>query len=67
MSRLSSSHKVFTVNISNLIEPTIYQEAAQYLEWVTSMNEEVQALLANDTWEIVSLPKSCSTVGVKLW
>lgn len=37
--------------------PNIIQEALQSPEWRTAVEEEIQALEKNKTWEITYLPK----------
>lgn len=46
-------------------EPLSYEEASSNLKWITVMDEELEALKKNRTWEIVELPKNKSTVGCK--
>ena len=37
----------------------------QNTEWKGAMDEEMRALLQNDTWEIVDLPKGKKTVSCR--
>ena len=37
--------------------PETFEEASSHLAWDETMNEEYCSLLANDTWDLVSLPK----------
>ncbi|MCO5562654.1 hypothetical protein L7F22_016282 [Adiantum nelumboides] len=39
------------------VEPTCFEEAAKNVKWQEAMNEEMDALYGNETWELVSLPK----------
>ncbi|PNX70063.1 reverse transcriptase, partial [Trifolium pratense] len=34
-----------------------FQEAFKKKTWRTAMDEEIQAIKKNETWELVSLPK----------
>ncbi len=34
-------------------------------KWEAAMQEEYASLMANDTWELVPLPKDCKSVGCK--
>jgi len=48
--------------------PITYQEAMQSLEsdkWKSAMDEEMQSLLKNNTWELVQLPKGKRAIGCK--
>ncbi|CAH9127240.1 unnamed protein product [Cuscuta epithymum] len=47
--RLTSSHKCFTVALSNTIEPKTYKQAIKFPEWKKAMNDEIQALENNKT------------------
>lgn len=38
------------------VEPESYSEAASDPNWVKAMNEEMEALYRNNTWEITELP-----------
>eukprot|EP00253_Pinus_taeda_P004741 PITA_04741 len=38
-------------------EPSTFVEASSHPDWDTAMNEEYHSLLANDTWDLVPLPK----------
>jgi hypothetical protein len=45
-------------------DPTSYWEAINSAqeEWVTAMKEEMDALAANDTWELVDRPKNVKVI-----
>ena len=38
-------------------DPQTFEEASGHLDWDKAMNEEYHSLLANDTWDLVPLPK----------
>jgi len=48
---VAATAPVFTVT-----EPSSYAEAIQSPGWKDAMDKEITALLANETWEVVSLP-----------
>ena len=39
------------------IDPETFEEASGHPDWDEAMNEEYHSLLANDTWDLVPLPK----------
>lgn len=63
--RLSTDHKSFVAAISSQVDPTTYVEAATSPIWQHAMQHEINALEANDTWKIVSLPPGKHAVGCK--
>lgn len=38
-------------------EPTSFQDASKIDEWIQAMEEEIEALKKNETWELVPKPK----------
>jgi hypothetical protein len=44
-------------NISNVIEPVIFNEANKHEEWRNTMEEEYDTIMKNKTWELTELPK----------
>jgi len=48
-----------------ITEPTTYAEASQHSGWQLAMNKEIQALIDNDTWEVVSLPPGKKPIACK--
>ena len=63
--QLSDSYKQYICAISTQDEPTSYKEAIKYPEWIQAMNEELQALELNNTWQVVTLPKDRKPLGCK--
>jgi len=61
--RLSSSYGAYLSTIAKAAEPCSFQEACHQTVWQKAMHEELQALDANHTWSIVSLPKNKKAVG----
>ncbi|GJR08028.1 ribonuclease H-like domain-containing protein [Tanacetum coccineum] len=46
-------------------EPKTYFEASRYPHWTDAMNQEMDALLRNGSWEIVELPEGRKAIGSK--
>ncbi|KAH9687903.1 hypothetical protein KPL70_014941 [Citrus sinensis] len=46
-------------------EPVNFQEATLDEKWRTAMDEEIKAIVKNDTWELTTLPKGHKAIGVK--
>lgn len=55
-SQLQSSTQTHINHTTNVVEPVNYWEAAQHRGWVKAM-KELDVLNANQTWEMVPLPK----------
>ncbi|GKB58682.1 ribonuclease H-like domain-containing protein, partial [Tanacetum coccineum] len=45
--------------------PTTSSQASKYSYWSDARNDEIDALLRNDTWELIDLPKDRKTIGSK--
>ncbi|KZV28520.1 hypothetical protein F511_15600 [Dorcoceras hygrometricum] len=46
-------------------EPLSFDEAEKDEKWRRAMDEEIHAIVKNDTWELTSLPKNHQVIGVK--
>jgi hypothetical protein len=46
-------------------DPVTYEDAAKYDVWRKAMDDEIQAIERNNTWELTDLPKECKVIGVK--
>ncbi|GJS10156.1 putative RNA-directed DNA polymerase [Tanacetum coccineum] len=46
-------------------EPSSYEEAMNDINWVNAMNEEMNALYENKTWDITDLPLNRKPIGCK--
>ena len=46
-------------------EPIGFEEAVQSKKWREAMDEEIQAIRKNDTWDLADLPKDHKAIGVK--
>ena len=54
--------------MAEIQEPTTYEEALRSehaQQWIMAMNEEMESLLANNTWELEELPKGVQPIPVK--
>ena len=66
-----SSHKkndeVDQVSNFSLIayEPVNFDDVVKKEVWVESMNEEIDAIERNNTWELINLPEDKNCIGVK--
>jgi len=54
--KLNKKKKEYLRKISISNEPHSYKEASENPNWVEAMNKEMQALLINQTWDLVPLP-----------
>ncbi|CAN6563652.1 unnamed protein product [Malus baccata var. baccata] len=64
-----SKRKVFTATVQSSAlgsEPTSYKSASKCHEWQTVMQEEIDALHAQNTWSLVLLPSGKNLVGLLL-
>ena len=46
-------------------EPLSYQEAVRSKKWRDAMDEEINSITKNDTWELATLPQGYKPIGVK--
>lgn len=46
-------------------EPTTYSQAVEDPRWIAAMNEEINALKTNETWEVVDLPEGKKIIESK--
>lgn len=63
--RLSPLCASFVCQLSTLSIPSNVQEALKDPRWTQAMNEEMEALQKNSTWEMTALPKGKRTVGCR--
>ncbi|MCO5601934.1 hypothetical protein L7F22_056060 [Adiantum nelumboides] len=52
-----AKHFEFMAKVAQDVEPTCFEEAAENDKWQEAMNEEMDALYGNETWELAPLPK----------
>ena len=46
-------------------DPKSYEEACQEEKWRDAMDKELEAIIKNDTWELVNPPKDHKSIGVE--
>ncbi|KAK4401001.1 Retrovirus-related Pol polyprotein from transposon RE1 [Sesamum angolense] len=59
----SLAHISFVAQISSVQEPKTYLQASFDPHWIKAMDQELQALETNGTWELTSLPPKKKTIG----
>ena len=64
-SHLSPTHKAYTIAITAPIEPRFYHEAVTSSHWCEAMEKELEALEANHTWDLTSVPAGKHPIGCK--
>ncbi|KAH9696165.1 retrovirus-related pol polyprotein from transposon RE1 [Citrus sinensis] len=63
--RLCESYALTINQLSTISIPSSVQDALEDPKWTKAMNEEMEALQKNATWELVSLPKGRKTIGCR--
>lgn len=58
-------HYAYMVKVIQEPEPTSFEQAMGKEKWEKAMDEEMDALEANATWELVPLPKDKNAIGCK--
>ena len=51
--------------VAEVREPESYAKAAKDVHWLAAMEEEMRALDANDTWDLIEPPGHCKSIGCK--
>lgn len=59
------SFHCFQASLTTTADPTSFKEAVQHTHWIQAMNNELDALEHNDTWEVTSLPAHKTAIGSK--
>lgn len=49
----------------NSSDPTTFEEAEKIMKWKGAMDEEINSIIKNQTWELTNLPKEAKCIGVK--
>ncbi|MCO5576616.1 hypothetical protein L7F22_030431 [Adiantum nelumboides] len=47
------------------VKPTCFEEAAKNFKWQEAINEEMDTLYGNETWQLVPLPKGKKPIGCR--
>jgi hypothetical protein len=47
------------------VEPSSFEEANMDELWIKAMNEELDQIDKNDTWELVPRPRNKNVIGTK--
>ncbi|KAL0455068.1 UNVERIFIED_CONTAM: hypothetical protein Slati_0846000, partial [Sesamum latifolium] len=63
--QLTPCHRAYFVAISKTREPVSYNQEARDPKWVHAMNQELDALEANDTCTLTNLPPGKKAIGAK--
>ena len=58
-------HYVYMTKVAEVREPESYAETAKEANRCAAMEEEMRALDANDTWDLVDTPKGVKPVRCK--
>jgi hypothetical protein len=58
-------HYAYMVRVIQEDKPTCFEQAVGNPKWDNAMDEEMAALDANATWELVALPKDKKAIGCK--
>ncbi|CAA7043502.1 unnamed protein product [Microthlaspi erraticum] len=64
-SELSDDYKAYICSVNLHAEPSSFNQAKKFEEWLQAMNEELMALEKSDTWEICSLPDDKHAIGCR--
>ena len=58
-------HYAYMAKIVQDAEPTCFDDAIGNVKWEKAMDEEMAALDANETWDLVPLPENKNVIGCK--
>ncbi|GJT15157.1 hypothetical protein Tco_0873863 [Tanacetum coccineum] len=64
-SKLNTENYCFVTQLNKNNKPKSFFEASKFSYWTDAMNQEMDALLRNDTCEIVNLPKDRKAIKSK--
>lgn len=63
--KFSNGHRNFVAAITSNVEPRTYKEAVREERWRKAMQNEIDALEKNHTWDITDLPHGRKPIGCK--
>ncbi|CAN0825128.1 Retrovirus-related Pol polyprotein from transposon TNT 1-94 [Linum grandiflorum] len=63
--KMSANHAAYLSKITTQEEPRSYAQAAMHSHWRKAMKAEIDALIANGTWELVNPPNGKKIVDCK--
>lgn len=63
--QLKKNFRVFTCSVDSQEIPTSIEEALNNPSWCAAVNEEMQALVKNKTWDVVTRTPGVETVGCR--
>ncbi|GJX90484.1 ribonuclease H-like domain-containing protein [Tanacetum coccineum] len=64
-SKLNTVNYCFATTLNKSIEPTTYYEDVKDVRWVEAINNEIEALIKNNTWTLTDLPIGKKTIDNK--
>ncbi|KAJ0925089.1 putative RNA-directed DNA polymerase [Helianthus annuus] len=62
---LTADNVAYISSLNKTSEPSSYSEASKDPRWIEAMNLEMEALMRNQTWELVDLPSGRKPIGSK--
>ncbi|OIT08604.1 hypothetical protein A4A49_62927, partial [Nicotiana attenuata] len=62
---LGSAYQSYLTAMTTYVEPTSYHQAMKDQKWIDAMQAEIDALVSNNTWEVVPIPKGKVPIGCK--
>lgn len=63
--QVDCSFDCFLASLTATSDPVSFKQAVQDVNWVNAMNVELDALEANDTWDVIPLPPNKKAIGCK--
>lgn len=60
---MASTALLSTLTVAS--KPRGFKSASKYPEWVAAMQDEIDAIRSNDTWDLVPRPLDTNIVGSK--
>ena len=55
------------IDFLSMMEPKNFEEASENEDWVKAMNEYLDQIEKNNTWELVPRPADKNVIGSKCW